>query len=391
MAIAETNLSQSDAALPVQRVLIVDDDADINLLLQARLRAQGYQVTSALTGEEALLLLADDATDIVFLDVSMPGMSGLDVLEQIRRQWLDLAVIMTTAFGSEQVAIDALRRGADDYLRKPFEPGEFQAVLSRTVRRLELSRQNRALRQQLDEKRRQLETELARAAQVQADLLPGTHFALPGFDLAGRCLPAREVGGDFYDWRLSQGGRLTFVVGDITGKGMPAAILMATVRAVIRAVVRDSALKEAMRYVTNGVMQDLQRSERFVTLFVGQLDVATRRLRYVDAGHGHVFMWRANGTIETLEARGMPLGTFAEMEYAEGECTFGPGDALVIYSDGLIDARPDLQLNCQALVQYLGGATSATEMVERLVGLATTPAPFPDDLTVLVLYCYPVA
>ncbi len=389
MSTNDTNLPPSDCGISVERVLIVDDDADINFLLQARMRARGYQVTSALSGEQALTLLQADTPDIVFLDVAMPGLSGLDVLEQIRREGLDLAVIMTTAFGSEQVAIDALRRGADDYLRKPFEPAEFQAVLNRTARRLALSRQNTALRRQLDEKRRQLELELARAAQVQADLLPGAQLQLPGFDLAGRCLPAREVGGDFYDWSLAHNGRLTFVVGDITGKGMPAAILMATVRAVIRAVVRDSAPSEAMRYVANGVSHDLYHSERFVTLFVGQLDVSARRLRYVDAGHGHVFMRRGDGAVEALEARGMPLGTFEETLYAEGECTFGPGDALVIYSDGLPDARPDLKLDHQALGACLVNAPGATEMVDRLVGLASPVGVFPDDLTVLVLYCCP--
>ena len=388
MVIAEREYLPAEVALPVQRALIVDDDEDINLLLQMRLRARGYQVTSALSGEVALALLADNPTDIVFLDISMPGMSGLDVLEHVRRESLDLAVIMTTAFGSEQVAIDALRRGADDYLRKPFEPTEFQAVLNRTARRLELSRQNAMLRQQLDEKRRQLEAELARAAQVQADLLPGTHLQLPGFDLAGRCVPAREVGGDFYDWSQSQDGRVTFVVGDITGKGMAAAILMATVRAVMRAVVRDSAPQEAIRYIANGVTRDLQRSERFVTLFIGQLDVTTRRLRYVDAGHGHVFIRRADGTVETLESRGLPVGTFAETEYQEGACTFSSGDALVVHSDGLIDARPDLRLNHEALAQHLAGATGATEMVDRLVALAGPKAAFPDDLTVLVQYCW---
>lgn len=388
MTVIDEQLLQREAAVPVQRALIVDDDDDINYLLRVRLQARGYHVKSALTGEDALPLLVNDAPDIVFLDVSMPGMSGLDVLEYIRRQSLDLAVIMTTAYGSEQVAIDALRRGADDYLRKPFELAEFQAVLSRTARRLELSRQNAALRQQLDEKRRQLEAELARAAQVQTDLLPGTHLQLPGFDLAGRCLPAREVGGDFYDWTLSPTGCLTFAVGDITGKGMAAAILMATVRAVMRAVVRDSAPKEAMRYVVNGVMRDLQRSERFVTLFVGQLDTGTRSLRYVDAGHGHVFLRRANGLVETLEPRGLPVGAFAESEYHEGFCTFNSGDALVIYSDGLIDARPDLQLDHQVLAQQLANASDATKMVDRLVTLATTNTAFPDDLTVLVQYCW---
>ena len=192
-------LPAADDATAVTRVLVVDDDRDINSLLQARLRLRGYQAEGVLSGEEALERLKVALPDLIFLDVSMPGMNGLEVLDRVRAQGLDLAVIMTTAFGSEQVAIDALRRGADDYLRKPFEPAEFQAVVERTAARLQLSRQNTALRRQLDEKRQQLERELSRAAQVQMELLPRNYPKLPEFELAAECLPAREVGGDFYD------------------------------------------------------------------------------------------------------------------------------------------------------------------------------------------------
>jgi serine phosphatase RsbU (regulator of sigma subunit) len=105
--------------------------------------------------------------------------------------------------------VRALWRGADDYLRKPFEAAELRAVLDRAVERLELSRQNAALRRQLDDERRRLEAELAQAARVQAELLARTPPRLAGFELAARCLPAREVGGDFYDWQQPARDRVT--------------------------------------------------------------------------------------------------------------------------------------------------------------------------------------
>ncbi|MBA3413921.1 MAG: response regulator, partial [Chloroflexia bacterium] len=137
------------------RVLVVDDDADINRLIRLRLRARGYEVEAAANGAEGLAAIGWFAPDLMICDVSMPVMDGLALLDRVRGDGLDLAVMMATAFGSEKVAIEALRRGADDYLRKPLEPIEFQAVLDRTAARLRLTRENRRLQTQLDEKRHQ--------------------------------------------------------------------------------------------------------------------------------------------------------------------------------------------------------------------------------------------
>ena len=199
-------MMESSPAFPAQvfdqvdqshRVLIVDDDEDMHRLLRSRLEARGHVVESVDSGEQALLRLGEINPDLIFLDLAMAGLTGLDVLDIVRARGLDIAIILTTAFGSEQVAVEALRRGADDYLRKPFDRTEFQAVLDRTLRRLELSRENAQLQLQLDEKGRQLAAELARAAQVQSELLPRETPTLPGFEIAARCIPAREVGVDF--------------------------------------------------------------------------------------------------------------------------------------------------------------------------------------------------
>jgi DNA-binding response OmpR family regulator len=367
--------------------LVVDDDPGINRLLQARLLARGYHVTSASSGEAALAQMAQNNVDIVFLDVSLPGISGLDVLGVIRERYHDTAVVITTAFGSERVAIDAMRMGADDYLRKPFEPSEFKSVLKRTVSRLLLNRQNAALRLQLDEKHRQLEAELVRAANVQSDLLPYEMPIMAGFEMAAECVPAHEVGGDFYDWQHKHHNLLSLWLCDVMGKGMPAALLMATVRAVMRAVVRGSPPATALRYVTAALDDDFIQTDQFVTLFMASLEIEQRRLTYVDAGHGHAFMRRANGAVELLPQRGLPLGVMPDTHYTEGTLVFEPGDSLVVYSDGVIDARPDLELTPQKLSQYLDGTRSALAMVDRVVTLLSPVGVPPDDFTVIVLRC----
>lgn len=372
---------------PVRRILVVDDDPDINRLLRARLTARGYDVSTAASGEEALALLADRPADIIFLDISLPGISGLQTLAEARQRGLDTAVIMTTAFGSEQIAIEALRQGADDYLRKPFESEEFRRVLERTVQRLQLERQNRVLRQQLEAHHRRLVSEMARAAEVQARLLPQLAPVVPGFQLAAECIPARDVGGDFYDWQQPAPHLLSFWLCDVMGKGLDAALLMATVRAVMRAVVRNSPPAEAMRYVSAALDEDLRQSDRFVTLFLAQLDTSNGRLMSIDAGHGLAFVRRTDGSVETLdEHRGLPLGILPDQRYHQRETILDPGDALVVYSDGLVDARVDLDLTPQVLARQLDGASSALAMLDRLVTLLAPVQTPPDDMTLLVVY-----
>ena len=373
--------------LAAVRVLVVDDDPDINRLLQFRLSKLGCHVESAPSGEEGLARLAVSLPDVLFLDVSMPGISGLDVLDRVRVQKLDIAVVMVTAFGSEKVAIEALRRGADDYLRKPFEGGEFQAVVQRTVSRLQLSRQNAELRLQLQAKCDQLETELARAATVQAGLLPREVPEVPGFELAGQCVPAREVGGDFYDWHQRDSTSLALTVGDVMGKGMPAALLMATARATLRAVAHQNTPAVALQLAEYALQVDLESSGSFITLFHAHLDAPARRLSYVDAGHGYVFLLRANGAVEPLEHRGVPLGVAAGKKREEGEVRLDAGDSLVVYTDGLAEGGSDLSRDQGVLAARLAGANSASEMVGRLIGQTLPARAHTDDMTVVVLHC----
>jgi DNA-binding response OmpR family regulator len=131
--------SRSSPDTPLD-VLVVDDDASINLLLQTRLRLRGHNVMSAANGREALDVIEARPIDLLLLDVSMPIMGGMEVLTEVRLRRLDTAVVMTTAFGAEQIETEALQRGADDFLRKPFDSTELKRVLDGTIARLQLRR-----------------------------------------------------------------------------------------------------------------------------------------------------------------------------------------------------------------------------------------------------------
>jgi len=238
-----------------------------------------------------------------------------------------------------------------------------------------------------EERRIYLQTGLTLAAEVQAKLLPRCFPSIPGFAIVARCLPASQVGGDFYDWQEVAPGVLNLTLGDVMGNGMAAAMLMATVRAVIRAETLMNRPAKALQLASRALRSDLENSESFVTLFHARLDTAKRKLTYVDCGHGLVFLRRANGAVEDLRERGLPLGVVTDETYREGVVAFNKGDTLVLYSDGLIEALPELPVNNRALAGLLNCTWDAMEMVNRMATLTGMKYPPADDLTMLLVHC----
>ncbi len=365
------------------KVLIAEDDPISRTILKKSVEKFGHECLVAEDGEKAWeLFQKTQEVDVVISDWMMPGIDGLELCRRVRAVNNDLYTffIFLTALGDRAHLLQGMQAGADDYLTKPLDREELQ------VRLIAASRVN-SLHRQLNEKRRQLEAEMHRATRVQAELLPNEVPELDGFEVAGRCVPAREVGGDFYDWIKVDPDSLMLTLGDVMGKGMPAALLMATARAVLRALDRQHRPATAVNLAAHALEVDLQRSASFLTLFHAQLDVASRHLHYVDAGHGHAFVRRADGTLEEVREGGLPLGILPDKSYQEGSVVFRPGDALVVYSDGLVDACPDLALDSATIADHLCEAMSAEEMVDRLVQLPPLTDLLPDDLTVVVLYC----
>ena len=319
--------------------------------------------------------------DLCILDG--PALARIDGAAQAAKkavQPIFLPFLLVTHRQDVGLATRQLWESVDEVIVSPIEKAELQARVENLLRARQLSLQNAALR-------RRLEEELRRAAEVQAELLPREAPALPGFELAACCVPAREVGGDFYDWQEVGPGVLSLSVGDVMGKGMAAALLMTTVRASLRGLAQLNLPAAALNLLRRALEADLERTGSFVTLFHARLESGARRLAYADAGHGHAFVLRADGTLELLPVRGMPVGFPARQEYQEGVIEFRPGDALVIYSDGLVEARPGEEVAPAALAERLRGASSAAEMVNRLADQAALTGPPEDDLTVVVLRC----
>jgi sigma-B regulation protein RsbU (phosphoserine phosphatase) len=373
------------------RILHLEDDPVDAELVMAVLSNEGIDCETLVvaTREDFTAALEEGGFELILADFALPAFDGMTALKIVRENHPDLPFIFVSGRFGEEAAIESLRNGATDYVLKNrlsrLAPALHRA-LSEAEERAELKKAEKALRES-EMRQYQLQAELKYAAEIQAKLLPHTYPDIPGFEIAARCLPAKQVGGDFFDWLEVSPGVLSLTLGDVMGKGMAAAMLMATVRAVIRTVTRYNPPAKALFRAENALLADLESSESFVTLFHGQLKASDRTLAFVDCGHGYVFLRRGNGTVEALNPRGLPLGVPGEKTYREGKIRFEKGDILVLYSDGLLDAKPELELDNQILSGQLDGTASAREMVERLIGLTEMQEPLPDDITVLVVRC----
>ncbi len=375
-------LSTTPTPAATARILVVDDGPVNVHLLSMMLTSLGYEAQPATSGEMALAAVADTMPDLILLDINMPGLDGYQVCQSLKAQpaTAEIPVIFISALDEVTDKVKAFDMGGVDYITKPFQILEVQA---RVKTHLAL----RQLQQQLQHTNQLLAAERLKAGRIQADLLPEIAPLLPGFELVARCFPARDVGGDFYDWQSLAPDQLQFTLGDVMGKGMPAALLMATVRATFRALGEPHSPVSRIQQAQSLLTQDLGGSDSFVTLFHGQLNCSDRTLTYVDAGHGLGFIRRVNGTLEPLVKGGIPLGILEGQMYKTGTLTFAPGDALLLFSDGFVEHWPTVAKQPDLLLPHIAEARTAKELLHQMLDIVPSKIDLPDDLTVLVLYC----
>lgn len=193
------------------------------------------------------------------------------------------------------------------------------------------------LHDQLIEKQR-LETQLEVARQVQLELLPARDPQLEGFDISAYNFPTEEVSGDYYDWVRIYDDQIGIVIADVSGKGVPAALLMAFLRASLRAATHIGYAPHISMSKVNYLLWESIERNQFVTAFYGILDAANRTIAYCNAGHNPPFLMEANGTVHFEERGGVPLGMFRDTRYYEYFATIEPGQLLVLYTDGATEA-----------------------------------------------------
>jgi Stage II sporulation protein E (SpoIIE)/GAF domain len=220
--------------------------------------------------------------------------------------------------------------------------------------------------------------EMAQAAAVQRALLPrGGALTVPGYEIAGTCLPARAVGGDVLDWFRTVDDDIVVALGDVMGKGIAAALIATSVRAAVRTAARGQAPAAAIGEAARTLDEDLQQTSTLVTLCLGRLTPATGRLRWVDAGHGLMALVKADGTVHRARDGGLPLGTLPDGEWPERELVMEPGDMVLAFSDGLLDRFDTVDAAFDAVAR--GVRDDPATAVQRLERSARA-APLSDDV-----------
>ncbi len=237
-----------------------------------------------------------------------------------------------------------------------------------------------------------MKEEVRLAARIQADLLPQALPAPPGFDIAGKSVPAQMVGGDYFDFMQMPGGRYGITLGDVSGKGLPAALLMANLQATLRGQTLFGGSVHECIQRSNKLLAESTSPEKFVTLFYSVLDPGARTLTYCNAGHDAPMLLRAGGASERLATGGVVLSIMEDFPYREETVPFGPGDLMVVYSDGISEAmNPAEEQFGEARIGELIARErhrTAADIIESIVAAVREhagTAPQMDDMTLVVI------
>jgi sigma-B regulation protein RsbU (phosphoserine phosphatase) len=381
---------------------VVDDNASNRDLLSRRLQRQGHAVLQAEDGARALALIESELPDLVLLDLMMPGISGYDVLVRLKRdsRLRDIPVIMISALNEVDSVIRCIEVGAEDYLPKPFNP-----ILLRA--RVGASLEKKRLRDEVKASLARLEEELDQARKMQLGMLPRVFPACSPeqpVEVYASMEPAREVGGDLYDCFYACPHLFCFLVGDVCGKGAPAAMFMARTRSLVRMAVdlwqrMDAAAMSSAR-IAEAVNRELCQNNddfTFVTLFLGLLDTRTGTLAYTNAGHPAPHVLRASGELEPIDGGSdVPLGVQGKATYRTHSVDLQRGDAVFVVSDGVeeaMNAEGELytldRLNAVLRVAGRASAVALVRAVTDNVHQFTGAAQMADDLTALAVRWLP--
>lgn len=367
-------------------ILVGDDQQDILDALQLLLKGAGHRSVTADSPATLLAAARRQQFDLILIDLNYArdttsGQEGLDLLASLQSQQNDVPVVVMTAWGNIDLAVEAMRRGASDFVQKPWDNARLLASIeSQTLRA------------------RQSHGELDVARTVQQRLLRHKAIAIDGVEYAGRCAPAREVGGDYFDFLDLGSGRLGMVLADVCGKGVPAALLMSNLQACFRTHVDGGhhSTRGMLRSINN-LFFESTAPEHFATAFYCEYDTATLRVHYVNCGHPAPTVLRAGRGVESLEATATVLGAFLDWDCEEATLQLEPGDTLVAFSDGVTEAESATgecfgDTHLRALLARLAGQSAET-VVDRLIEAAQQFADGAqaDDVTCIALRRQPLA
>jgi sigma-B regulation protein RsbU (phosphoserine phosphatase) len=320
-------------------ILVVDDDAMSRRVLGQLLSAAGYNCRVCKDGAEALDTIHEKPPSVLLLDFDMPGPNGAEVLRRLRSDQdpavAQIPAIMLTAHGSEQSEVSCLQAGADDFVTKPVNSSVLRARIETQLRLRSMRRQLERQNDELEKWRRDLERDLAAARLTQQSLIPQKPLLLPGWQIATCYRPVIQVGGDIYGWLRMRDGRVLFWIADGTGHGAAAALLTTLAKLLFHHGSMDHDSPASLMEAVDNDFRSTFGARSFMTAMCVALDPATGQAQVVGAGHPPLLVVRHDGTTESIPSAAPPLGLIKRAAFNETPVGLEPGDAFLLYTDGL--------------------------------------------------------
>jgi sigma-B regulation protein RsbU (phosphoserine phosphatase) len=366
-------------------ILVGDDRLEVREALRLALRHAGFDTVLADSPESVLQKAESEDVDLVLMDMNYThgldsGDEGLELLSRLGDRDSRVPVVVMTAWGTVDLAVEAMRRGARDVVLKPWDN-----------RRLIETLRSRLLEKQSPQKLALRELESAR--HVQSRFLPRAIARAEGIDCAATCVQVEGIGGDSYDAFQLRDGRHAFVLTDACGKGVSAALLAAHLQAALRSRLEgtEGDLSEALAAV-NRTFFEVTSPERYATLFLATWDEATRELQWVNCGHAPPILLRRDGSVEKLSATATALGLFQDWRSDVRRLTLEQDDLLAVFSDGLVETtnRDDEEFGAARVEATLrarngGSLVDLAKLVLARVSEFRGGRPPQDDLSLLLL------
>jgi phosphoserine phosphatase RsbU/P len=322
------------------RVLIADDQPDVLEALRLLLKGHGY-VTEAVTSPAALFdAMTQKEFDLILMDLNYArdttsGREGLDLLARLKAAENAPPIVVMTGWATVGLAVEAMQQGIGDFVEKPWVNSRLLDILQKQV---QIGRDRREARQQAIAFTRAQERESAEARSIQQGFLPKEIPQLAGYEIVGAWQPARVVGGDYYDVLPFGRETLGLCIGDVAGKGLPAALLMSNLQAAFRGFASPAVSPEALCDKLNSLICRNIASDRFITFFYAQLDGVARQLRYTNAGHNAPIVAHKDGSHDRLREGGGILGVFPVQAFDMGVYDLAAGDRVLLFTDGVTEA-----------------------------------------------------
>jgi sigma-B regulation protein RsbU (phosphoserine phosphatase) len=380
------------------KILIVDDER-FNINVLADLLKPNYKIMAAINGLQALKAArSENPPDLILLDVMMPELDGYEVCRQLKadESTREIPIIFVTAMGQEADEKKGLELGAADYITKPISPAIVEARVRTQIERKQHLDELQKAYAIINKQKERMEEELNIGRDIQLSMLPQNFSAFSGESsvrLYAAMQAAREVGGDLYDFFYIDDDHLCVCVGDVSGKGVPAALFMTISKVLIRSRAADDLSPASILTHANDELSANNDAMMFVTVFLAIFNIRTGELRYSNGGHNPPYVKHANGHVELVDQKHGPvLGPLGGIAYKEDTLTLNAGDSLLIYSDGVTEAmNPSRALySDERLAEFLEEEefNDPKDLVTRVVqsvGDFAEGAEQSDDITLLAV------